>query len=316
MKLRREASLGIGAILTLQILLSMLAIALLTRMGPAIERILEENVYSGEAVEEMMALLASQTEPGPVPERFEQARRRAQDNVTEEPERPLLVTVERESPAAFAGELAARRDTLSALRQLGQVNRDSMSRADAQAKRMGQAGAWAAALLGGLALALGIVVYRRLRLRLELPIEELRRTTQRVRGGNLQARCPAGAGPYEVKQLADDLNWILDRWLHEGHDEPPAGDEEREAEVRRALAWLLDRQPTPAAILDGDGRRVTANQAALTQEVRLPAPEGSREDGAAWTTVPIPGTSFRIATISAAPATESQRATGQPEEPS
>lgn len=320
MKLRREASLGIGAILTLQILLSMLAIALLTRMGPAIERILEENVYSGEAVEEMMALLATQPEPGPVPEGFDDALRRAQDNVTEEPERPLLATIERESPAAFAGDGSARRDTVRALRQLGQVNRDSMSRADAQAKRMGQAGAWAAALLGALALALGIIVYRRLRLRLELPIEELRRTTQRVRAGNLQARCPAGVGPHEVKQIASDLNWMLDRWLHEGRDDTPAGDEEREAEVRRVLAWLLDRQPTPAAILNGDGRKIAANQAAMTLDVGPSfSPDGSPEGVPAWTTETIPGTALQLATLSAASTAESQHAaptTTQPEDPS
>ena len=58
MKLRREARIGIGAIMVLQFALSMMTIALLSRMGPAIERILQENVRTEEAVEQMLAELS------------------------------------------------------------------------------------------------------------------------------------------------------------------------------------------------------------------------------------------------------------------
>lgn len=294
MRLRREASLGIGVLLVLQILIAMLAIALLTRQGPAIEQILQENVYSGEAVEEMLALLA-ESPPGPVPAGFEEALRRARDNVTEDSERPLLVTIEGQRRAAFLGEPQARRDTIAALRQLGLVNRTSMDRADVKAKRLGQAGAWAAAMLGALALGLGFLVYRRLRLRLELPIEELRRTAHRVRMGNTQARCPTGAGPDEVKQIAQDLNWILDEWLYHGHPEASIHDERREAEIRRLLVWALDREPTPLVVVDADGHRVATNQAGM--QLELPAPEASSEG---WTWQQIPHTSLRLARLDGA----------------
>ncbi len=290
MRLRREVSLGIGSILALQILLSMLAIALLTRMGPAIERILQENVYSEEAVEEMVSLLAMGPQ-GPVPKAFDDAMGRAKDNVTEEPERPLLAIIERDRAAAFAGNPVARQTVITALRDLGKVNRASMDQADAKAQRLGQAGAWAAALLGALTLALGIIVYRRLRIRLELPIEELRQTTQRVRAGNLQARCITSAGPHEVKQIADDLNWLLDEWLQESRDEVAGGDEEREAEVRRALAWVLDHVESAVVVLDAQGNRVTANRAGLLVD--------SPTDPAAdrWTIEEVPGTSLRLLTL-------------------
>ena len=301
MNLRREASVGIGAILAVQILLSMLAIALLTRMGPAIERILEENVSSGEAVEEMMALLASQTEPGPVPAGFDVALRRAQGNVTEQSERPLLATIDRERQASFSGDVDARRGTIAALRQLGEVNRDSMNRADAQARRLGTAGAWGAALLGALVLALGIVVYRRLRLRLELPLVELRRTTQRVRAGNLQARCSTGAGPHEIKQIARDLNWMLDHWGCESLGSTAAPNVEREAEVRRALAWLLDREPGPTVIIDAEGRKICANQAAIALGALVRPPEAASLDEATWSTDEISGTTLQLARLSSPP---------------
>ncbi len=289
MRLRREVSLSIGAILALQILLSMLAIALLTRMGPAIEQILRENVYSEEAVEEMVALLAMGPQ-GPVPKAFEDAMGRAKDNVTEEPERPLLAIIERNRAEAFAGNPTARQTVITALRDLGKVNRASMDRADNKAQRLGQAGAWAAALLGALTLALGIIVYRRLRVRLELPIEELFRTTQRVRAGNLQARCVTSAGPYEVKQIANDLNWLFDEWLQESRDEVAGGDEEREAEVRRTLAWVLDRVESAAVVLDAEGKRITANRAGMLVE-SIDDPTGER-----WTIEEVPGTSLRLLT--------------------
>ena len=59
MRIHQEASLGIGSILALQVVLSALAIALLTRMGPVIEHVLAENVFSSQAVQEMLAQFPS-----------------------------------------------------------------------------------------------------------------------------------------------------------------------------------------------------------------------------------------------------------------
>lgn len=293
MRLRREASLGMGAILGLQILLSMMAIALLTRMGPAIERILEENVYSGEAVEEMLAALASAPAdtPGGPPAAFDAALARARANVTEHAERPLLETIESRRAAAFAGDMSARERVITALRQLGQVNRDSMIRADKRAKRLGQAGGWAAALMGALALGLGILVYRRLRTRLELPIEELRRTMQRIRAGNLQARCSLAEGPTEVMQIATDVDWLLDRWLaasaraQSGAGAGPEAEAEdkRGDELRRLLCWLLDERARPTVVLDADGDRVAASKDAL-----------AAQPAADWQEQEVPGTGLRV----------------------
>jgi HAMP domain-containing protein len=286
MRLRREVGLGLGAILALQLLVSSLAIALLDRMGPAIERILKENVYSGEAVEEMLAELAASPQGAPT-EAFTKALGRAQDNVTEEAERAPLALIAQRHGAAFGGDAAARAQTVAALRQLGQVNRDSMARVDLQAQRLGQAGAWAAAILGAFALALGTLVYRRLRLRLELPIDTLRQTTQRLRAGNAQARCPSLDAPAELQQVAADLNWLLDRWLREVHALHPQGP--REEELYRLLHWLLDQSPAPLVVLDARDRRVAANRAALDLE--------GEPDAARWRHEPLSGTSLRLARL-------------------
>ena len=58
MRLQRDFLLSVGILVAFNILLAFGAIGLFTRMSPAIERILQENVYSTDAAEEMLALLA------------------------------------------------------------------------------------------------------------------------------------------------------------------------------------------------------------------------------------------------------------------
>ncbi len=291
MHLRRETGLGIGAILVLQVLLSLLVIVLLVRMGPAVERILEENVYSEEAVEQMLATLAAPTAGDGVPESFAAALERAQANVTEEPELPLLETIAARHRAAFAGDEAARDAVIEALRRLGEVNRASMSRADDRAQRLGQAGAWGGALLGALALGLAIMAYRRLRLRLELPVEELRRTTAAIRNGNHQARCPTAEGPYEIKTIARNLNWILDEWVRPNESGPE--DASRNAAIRRLLLSFLDRESTPIVVVDDEGTKVLENAASLDVDEAIPTPERPGQ----WSLETIEGTDLYLARL-------------------
>jgi len=282
MKLRREIRLGLSALVVLQILLSMLAISLLTRMGPAIERILEENVYSVEAVEEMVSVLAVTDATEPTPD-FVAARARARDNVTELEEEPLIDVLETEAKPAFAGDGEAKARLVVALRQLGDVNRQSMRIADTRAQELGQAGAWAAALLGAMSLALGILVYRRLRQRLEVPLAEIHRTIRAVRRGNGQARCGQLEGPTELGQVREDLNWLLDR--------RPVGESEvhraadRDVVLRRALTALAQAHDQRVLLLDEDGHLVFGD---LTDY------EAHREDPEGWTAQALDGTNTRM----------------------
>ncbi|MCA9578206.1 MAG: hypothetical protein R3B40_08585 [Polyangiales bacterium] len=299
MRLRQEASVGIGSILVLQVLLSALGIVLLNRMGPAIEHILEDNVFSSLAVEEMLSILA---EPDVAShpashQRFEEAFSRARENVTEPEERPLIQRIARGKAGALAGEPDARRDVIAALRQLAQVNHDSMARADRGARRLGTAGAWAAAMLGALALGLGVMVYRRLRLRLELPVEILRQTLERIRNGDARARCVVGPGPTELRQIARDLNAILDRGA--GEPATPSADAERRdaTELRRLLGWALDREAAPTLVIDAKGRVVAMNQAMRDRQDAEDAPPAVDAEGAVtegWVVSELDGTTLRV----------------------
>lgn len=282
MRLRHEANIGISTMLVLQILLSFLTITLLNRMGPAIEKIIEENARSGEAVEIMLGELAGAAEPTSEPTaNFVKALQRARRNVTEEEEKPLLDTIEAGYQQAFAARGSARADCIKALRELGHVNRESMITADERAKRLSQAGAWGAALLGALALTLAYMVYRRLRLRIELPIEQLHSTTERIREGNLQARCGAIDGPIEVQRIGDDLNWLLDRTALAPAMREPKPVSQVESNLRRSLMWLLEQETRPAMIVDGEGAKISCNNAALTLKAEE-CPTGKAIAGTDW----------------------------------
>ncbi len=288
MDVRRETRLGLSVLLVVEILLCMLSISLLTRMGPAIERILEENVYSVEAVEEMISIMAlADGEDGEVPEAFEAAHGRIRDNVTEAAEKPLVEQIDQDTVAAFAGDAAARARVVASLRELGDVNRLSMRVADDRAQRLGQTGAWAAVLLGASSLAVGILVYRRLRLRLELPLEDIRRTLRAVRNGNRHARCGSVDGPAELEQIAEDIDWMLDHSRGVGRPERgQASAASRDAALRRALDWMGRRHGDTVLLLDANAKLVFGD---------LEDFQDHEEHAEAWQREALAGTSLTLA---------------------
>ena len=243
-------------LLVIQVLTSLVAIALLGRMSPAIERILEENVYSVEAVEAMAVAL---TATGPAdPETrsaYDEALERANDNVTEEAERPILERLYALRARALAGDPDARRESAEALRDLGRVNREAMQAADEEAKRLGFAGAWAAAILGLVGLAASLLAIGRARRRIVAPLAEMARVVHAQEAGELHRRCtlPESSGPEPARVLMA-LNELYDR---RDRDTAPIGPA---ANVDRALVLaLLDARDEAIAVVDEGGELVAAN---------------------------------------------------------
>lgn len=279
MRLRVEAGVGLGLLLVLQLLVSAWAIGLLLRMSPAVGEIVDENGVSLEAVEQMLTAVA--LDRGGDHAAFDAALATAAANVTEPEEPALIERIGVQRDAARKGSPTARAELVGALNALGEVNRASMRRADRRARRLGQAGAWTAAILGVGSFALGLLVFRRLRLRLELPVEAIRDTLERVRNGDPHRRCHPLDAPVELRQIATDVNLLLDRRhaaTTAAHPEP--------AWLRPALLALLDREPRPTALLTADGALLAANPAALAHP-ELGHPSWARE--------PLPGTDLSLA---------------------
>lgn len=262
----RQTRWGLWALVSLQLLTCATAIVLLGRMGPAIGHILEENVYSTAAVEDMLAALARPAEgpapvgglPGATPaEAFSAALERAEGNITEDAERPLVAVLAEQGPLALDGVPLAEAAVVGALLELGAVNRASMVTADAAAQRLGLAGAWAMAIMGLLGFLASAGVWRRTEALLLAPTRELGRVLQEVRGGAVHRRCtePAPGSP------GADLNWLLDRHAHAPRPtEDPA--------LRQALVGLLDAvYACPAVVGNADGSVISANVHALEAQV-------------------------------------------------
>lgn len=217
MELRRELLATLGAQLALNLVLAFGAIGLFVRMGPAIEYILEENMHSIVAAEEVLAeMVFATTAPlGPdASARVLEALERAKRNVTDTAERPVLDALELDLPLAIAGDPEARVRAGAKLRELIHINREAMHDADAEARRLGNAGAWAAVLIGIASFLLSLFVVVRFRERLVRPLVDLQQVFDEVRQGNRLRRCRVSDDtPRELQQVAVEVNKLLDERL-------------------------------------------------------------------------------------------------------
>lgn len=219
MRLRRSVVLGAWVLLIANLALAFGAIAILTRMAPAIAKILEENDYSVQACEEMLAALAEPAAPGDDrTDRFHVALARADRNVTEASERPVLERIRTLSGRALAGETDALRATIASLRELTAINRTAMVEEDLRAQRMGTAGAWAVVFLAIVSLVASLVFIRRLVRRVLAPMAEVLDTMRAFNQGDVYRRATSPGAPRELRVLMENLNDLLDR-VHEDDDE-------------------------------------------------------------------------------------------------
>jgi methyl-accepting chemotaxis protein len=211
-KAERDLTLGVGILLAIQLITSLVAIALLGRVSPAIERIIEENLFTVQAVEEMLDALAhsSVSKNNDSRQRFNRALQRALLSVSEPEETPLLERIRQRSRAALDGDVQAYHETIMSLRELGEVNRRAVRRADQQAVRLGTAGAWAAAVLGFAGFTASLVALRRLRRRLLLPFSEIRQTLIARAAGDRFRRCSPVGRSEDLGQVMAMINELLD----------------------------------------------------------------------------------------------------------
>lgn len=247
-----------GVLLAIQALTSFVAIGLLGRMGPAIERMLDENVLSVRAVEEMLAVLAVPGAPdADAFETYADGLERVRNNLTEPEERAPLRRLEALLAAVRAGDAEARRVSVAALRDLGRINLQAMQRADEEAKFLGTAGAWAATFLGLLGLAVSLLSMDRARRRILAPMVELVQVVEAHAGGETHRRCTTSiAAVPEIARVTRELNRLYDA------EERVTGRRADGGEERAVLVHLLDARSDAVAVVDSYGNLVVTNHAA------------------------------------------------------
>jgi PAS domain-containing protein len=265
MRIRDEIRLGVGTLLAIQVLTMIAAVALLARMTPAIDQILEENEKSIRAVERMLLALA---EPAHEPEQAELRRRHfaralaeAEGNITEPSEEPVLERIAIRQDAALAGDPEALTAIRTELWQLSDINRETMLAANASAKRLGTAGAWALVFLGLIGLVFSIMIMRRARLKLIHPVYELGAVLEACSRGDRHRRFNPASASREFQEVAEVVNVLV----AEHFAERERGWEVAAKLDRVALLRLLDGETEATLVCDADGAIAAANDAALEQ---------------------------------------------------
>lgn len=262
MRLRLEISLGIGALLGLQVLTTLIATRQLMRAAPAVEHVLREHVSTIDAAEDLLEALSSTTSTpgGARPAEVDAALAVARRHGKAEAESALIDVMEARIDAALSGDPGARREVIRAIRRLSDLNEDAMREAEEESRALSITGAWATVVLGIASFWASVAVSRRLRARLEAPMVELDHVLGAVRRGEHHRRVPIVNGPAEAKRVADNLNWLLDR------DEAGPAAAPSDATLQRAIALhVLDHDPVPTVVVDGDGELLATNRAAMAR---------------------------------------------------
>ena len=212
MKLRTELLVYTALLAGLNLVLAFGAIGLFVRMGPAIDRILRENVASIDAAESILIEFAAAS-GGIAPEgrgRVDAALESIRTNVTEAEESPVIARIEQRLNGAAQGDAEARSAVIEDLRMLIAINRKAMTAVDQEARRLGAGGAWGAVFVGTLSFGLSLLVIVLLRRRLLEPLLELHAVLSAARAGDRFRRCRAFDAANEVKQVAQSVNTLLD----------------------------------------------------------------------------------------------------------
>jgi PAS domain-containing protein len=242
-------------------------------MTPALEHVMEENEKPIRAVERMLLALAEPAaEPGQPDLRrahFERALAEAEGNVTELTEPQVLARIADNKDAALRGNPVALAALRNDLWELGDINRESMLDANAQAQRLGTAGAWALVFLGLLGMVFSLALMRRARAKLINPVYEVGAVLDACRAGDSHRRFHATGGSVEFRGIAEVVNQLVTE--HFANQE--RGWEAGAKLDRVALLRLLDQSRDPVFVFDTQGSIAAANEVALEM---LSGPAGTQ----------------------------------------
>ncbi len=261
MEIRRDITIGIGALIVAGVMVAALSIGLFWRMKPALEHILEDNIVTLDAVREILLVFTARG--GQALESADRARIEAaigsmRDNLTVTDEADMVARITDAVGVALSGDHEGLTSLAVALDRIARANNEAMAEADHEAQRLGEAGAWTAAFGGLVLVLLGIYTRRRLERRIVRPLHELSRVLEASRAGDERARCKGLRGAVELERALKQTNRLIDRVAAAGetrHDP-------RLVDQASALTWLLAERDGAWAVISADHGLVAANDAA------------------------------------------------------
>lgn len=213
MPIRREFLTTLGTLIVLNLLLAFSSVALLSRMGPAIERILTRNVPSINVTQQMLRTLAL-TPAGVLPpearaELLTQVNR-ARNNQTEKDEPAIIKRLQDAIDRYQTDEPREREAVVSAILELSATNTQAMERADAEARRLSLTGGWAAAVGGAISVWVWLLVMWHLSRRFLGPVLELQDVMEAHERGDRFRRCHFPQAADDLKRVLASVNRLLD----------------------------------------------------------------------------------------------------------
>ncbi len=216
MRLAQAIRVGAWLLVGLNLLMALGSIWILMRMAPAMAGIIERNDRSLYACEEMLAALVLVGDTMAADEeqhlvRFKVALKRAEENVTEKGESAVLKTIGASFAAAFAGNLSARQQMVTAIVRLGDINREAMKQADKRVRQFGEAGIWGVVFMAISVFIVGLLFIRSILGRVVKPVEELHGVITAYRNGDTMRRCSGADMPQDVRAVFNGINDILDQ---------------------------------------------------------------------------------------------------------
>lgn len=259
MNVKLEIRVAVFGLLFLQLLTAVVALVLFGRTAPTVEKIIDENVRSLVAVEEMQQALIvhrAGVSDADSRERFTTALANAKDNITVEAERMSLRVIEGSWHAAFDGDEQSMMLVADSLSSLARHNRESISASSDASQRMATSAGWAVVVLAAIGLGFGVLAVRRTNEQIVEPIREIYRSAEAYHRGDKLRRCNPSMLTAEFKVLADAFNALMDAQLVGARDLP----------IARIPSWInqvLDSYPTAMAVVNTHGDVLAANRQAL-----------------------------------------------------
>ncbi|MFK5951484.1 MAG: hypothetical protein QM498_00385 [Desulfobacterium sp.] len=215
MRTAHTVRMGVWLMMGFNLLMALGSIWIFMRMAPAIEVIIDRNERSLEACEEMLASLAligpDRAANDALKAAFITSFNRAENNITETEEPVPLKSIKAQFNKVFLGNMAVRKNMVSAITQLAKMNREAMIKADVHARQFGYAGAWAIVFMAVIVFFAGMLFKRSLANNLVKPLEEIEAVICAHQNGDIMRRCTGTKVSRDVQGVFNGLNELLDK---------------------------------------------------------------------------------------------------------
>jgi len=198
---------SVYSVLFFAVVLAFAAVRGFVRLSPSIEQISERNAKSIYLTSKMMETMSLDEDI----ELFRGAFLAEKNNVTEPAERELITEIEYYYEQAFAGDKAKKKTVLADIAGLAEINRLAIKESAVNMSRLSSAGAWVIFFLAAAIISAGLVLIRKIDVRIIKPLNELNEVFADQIKGNKLRRCPKVAPSVDFQKTYDNVNSILDR---------------------------------------------------------------------------------------------------------